>query len=89
MGSHSQKWLDHLLTGSVTEKVLNHIADAHGGKLSDSRYGKRMSGEGNMVMSIRQMFKMAVKKHLSGRKRMEYDLTIFRRPGEVKQMELF
>jgi nucleotide-binding universal stress UspA family protein len=22
LGSHSQKWLDHLLTGSVTEKVL-------------------------------------------------------------------
>lgn len=71
------------------EKVLHHIADAHGGQLNDSRYGKRMSGEGNMVLSIRQMFKMAVKKHLSGRKRMEYDLSLFRRPGEVKQMELF
>ena len=71
------------------EKVLHHIADAHGGQLSDSRYGKRMSGEGNMVLSIRQMFKMAVKKHLSGRKKMEYDLSLFRRPGEVKQMELF
>ena len=34
------------------EKVLHHIADAHGGQLSDSRYGKRMSGEGNMVLSI-------------------------------------
>ena len=68
---------------------MHQIADAHGGQLSDSRYGKRMSGEGNMVMSIQQMFKMAVKKHLSGRKRMEYDLTAFRRPGEVKQMELF
>ena len=71
------------------EKVLHHIRDAHGGQLNDSRFGKRMSGEGNMVLSIRQMFKMAVKKHLSGRKRMEYDLTAFRRPGEVKQMELF
>jgi len=71
------------------EKVLHHIADAHGGQLSDSRFGKRMSGEGNMVNSIRQMFKMSVKKHMSGRKRMEYDLTVFRRPGEVKQLELF
>lgn len=71
------------------EKVLHHIADAHGGQLNDSRFGKRMSGEGNMVLSIKQMFKMAVKKHLSGRKQMEFDLTAFRRPGEVKQMELF
>ena len=71
------------------EKVLHHIADAHGGTLNDSRYGKRMSGEGNMVKSINQMFKMAVKKHLSDRKRIPYDLTAFRIPGEVKQMELF
>jgi nucleotide-binding universal stress UspA family protein len=28
MGSHSQKWLDHLLTGSVTEKVLQKISIA-------------------------------------------------------------
>jgi len=24
MGSHSKKWLEHILMGSVTEKVLNH-----------------------------------------------------------------
>jgi nucleotide-binding universal stress UspA family protein len=28
MGSHSQKWLDHLLTGSVTEKVLQKTITA-------------------------------------------------------------
>lgn len=72
-----------------SEKVLHHIQDAHGGQLNDSRYGKRMSGEGNMIKSINQLFNMAVKQHLSGRVRMEYDLTLFRRPGENKQMELF
>ena len=71
------------------EKVLHHIADAHGGTLNDSRYGTRMRGEGNMVKSIQQMFRMAVKKHLSDRTRVPYNLTAFRRPGEVNQMELF
>ncbi|MBA3972280.1 MAG: PA0069 family radical SAM protein [Bacteroidetes bacterium] len=71
------------------EKVLHHIADAHGGTLNDSRFGTRMRGEGNLTQSIRQMFNMAVKKHLAGRDRQHYDLTLFRRPGEVKQMELF
>ena len=71
------------------EKVLHHIEDAHGGKLNDSRFGKRMRGEGNMVRSINQLFKMAVKKHLSGRDKFEYDLSVFRRPSEIKQMELF
>jgi DNA repair photolyase len=71
------------------EKVLHHIADAHGGSLNDSRYGTRMRGEGNMIQSISQLFKMSVKKHLAGRKHVTFDLTAFRRPGEVKQMELF
>lgn len=71
------------------EKVLHHIADAHGGSLSDSRFGTRMRGEGNMIRSIQQLFSMAVKKHLGERKHMEYDLTAFRRPGEVTQLELF
>ena len=71
------------------EKVLNQIAELHGGTLNDSRFGTRMRGEGNIAKSINQLFKMAVKKHLSGRERFEYDLTAFRRPGENKQMELF
>ena len=71
------------------EKVLHQIAEVHGGEINDSRYGKRMSGEGNIAKSINQLFKMSVKKHLLGRNKFEYDLTAFRRPGEVKQMELF
>lgn len=71
------------------EKVLHHIQDVHGGQLNDSRFGTRMKGEGNIAMSINQLFKMAVKKHLSGRDKFEYDLTAFRRPGEMKQLELF
>ena len=31
------------------EKVLNQIAECHGGSLSDSRFGTRMSGEGNIA----------------------------------------
>lgn len=71
------------------EKVLNQIAEVHGGQLNDSRYGKRMGGEGNIAGSINQLFNMAKRKYLSGRDRFEYDLTAFRRPGECKQMELF
>ena len=71
------------------EKVLHHISDAHGGQLNDSRFGTRMRGEGNMVNSISQLFKMSVKKYLAGRDRMEYNLKAFRRPGEVIQMGLF
>ncbi len=71
------------------EKVLHQIAEAHGGTLNNSRYNKRMSGEGNIAGAIKQLFNMAVKKHLSGRERFDYDLTAFRRPGETQQLELF
>lgn len=71
------------------EKVLHQIAEVHGGSANDSRYGKRMSGEGEIAGSINQLFKMAVKKHLAGRSWGEYDLTAFSRPGETQQLELF
>jgi len=48
-----------------------------------------MSGEGKIAESIKQLFKMSVKKHLSGRDTFEYNVTSFCRPGENKQMELF
>jgi len=71
------------------EKVLNHIRSAHGGNLNDSRFGVRMRGEGNISESIKQLFQMSVKRYLNGRTDFEFDLDAFRRPGEVKQMELF
>jgi DNA repair photolyase len=71
------------------EKVLHQIQEVHGGQVNDSRFGTRMRGEGNISQSINQLFKMAVKKHLSGRDKFEFDLTAFRRPGEVQQLELF
>lgn len=73
----------------AAEKVLNHIKAIHGGHLNDSRYGKRMSGEGNMAESIQQLFKMSVKKYLKGREKFEFNLMAFRRPGEVQQLQLF
>jgi DNA repair photolyase len=81
-------WL-HKNFPDAADKVLNHIKAAHGGQLNDSRYGTRMRGEGNMAASIKQLFNMAVKKHLSGKDKFEFDLTAFRRPGEVQQLELF
>ncbi|MBL0102915.1 MAG: PA0069 family radical SAM protein [Bacteroidetes bacterium] len=70
------------------EKVLNLIAACHGGSLSDSRFGTRMKGVGHEAESIRQLFKTAVRKHLSERKFPDYDLTLFHRPPMHGQTEL-
>ncbi len=72
------------------DKVLNHIASMHGGQLSDSRYGTRMRGEGNIAASIHQLFSMAVKKHMPNKVKFQYDLSVFERPKPKKdQLDLF
>jgi DNA repair photolyase len=88
IGAIFKDWI-HKNYPDRAEKVLNHIESIHGGTLNDSRFGTRMRGEGNISQSINQLFKLAVKKHLAGRDRFDYDLTAFRRPGEVEQLELF
>jgi DNA repair photolyase len=70
------------------EKVWNHIADCHGGKVNDSRWGTRMRGEGNIAESIRQLFKIAVRRYMPNPPKFAYDLTIFKRKGH-EQLSLF
>lgn len=70
------------------EKVLHQIMDCHGGKLSDSRYGVRMSGEGKIAAMIKDLFYTAATKYLQGKHYPDLDLTVFKRPGNG-QLTLF
>ncbi|WP_426583680.1 PA0069 family radical SAM protein [Mucilaginibacter sp. R-33] len=70
------------------EKVLNMIRSTHDGKLNDSDYGRRMSGEGKVAESIHQMFKMACKRFMSDRQMPEYDYSLFV-PRKGKQTSMF
>lgn len=46
------------------EKVWHQIQDCHGGKVNDSRWGIRTRGEGKIAEAIRNLFIMAVNKHM-------------------------
>ncbi|CAN5681031.1 PA0069 family radical SAM protein [soil metagenome] len=84
-------WLYRNLPGAA-EKIWNQIRECHGGQVNDSRFGTRMSGEGKIAESIRQLFTMAKKKYLSGRKMPDYDFTKFSRPmkeGDQLNLNLF
>lgn len=70
------------------EKVLAQIADCHGGKLNDSRWGTRMRGEGNIAKAIGDLFKMSKQKYLKDKVHRPYDLTQFCRP-QRGQLSLF
>ncbi len=70
------------------EKVLHMIADCHDGKLNDSRWGKRMSGDGKVAESIHQLFKISKKRFMEGRTMRPLNFEHFR-PSGGKQLNLF
>ena len=83
-----QNWLYKNLPDAA-DKIWNHIKSCHNGQVNDSRFGKRMSGDGKIAESIKQLFVIAKKKYMHGRSMPPYDLTIFKRPMKNGQMELF
>ena len=70
------------------EKVLNMIADCHEGKLNDSRWGARMTGDGHIATSINQLFRISVNRYLSGRSLRPFNMEHFT-PPNGKQLNLF
>ena len=70
------------------ERVLGQIAGVHGGKLNDSRWGKRMRGDGNVAEMVSRLFKISRNRYMEGRSMPEYNLSLFKRP-ERGQLRLF
>lgn len=70
------------------DKVLNMIKACHDGKLNDSDFGRRMSGDGNIAESIHQMFRMAINRFMRDRAMPEFDYSLFV-PKGGRQTTLF
>ncbi|MDT3402970.1 PA0069 family radical SAM protein [Mucilaginibacter terrae] len=89
-GSIAELFVDwiHKTFPDRAEKVLNLIRECHDGKLNDSEFGRRMSGDGEVAESIHQLYRMACKKYLAGREMPGYDLSIFT-PKTGRQVTLF
>jgi len=65
------------------EKVWNQVCSMHGGNVNDSQFGRRMRGEGNIADAIHQLFRTSKKKYFSGREMPPYNLTKFRKGGNL------
>jgi len=81
-----EDWL-HKNFPDRSEKIMNKISSLHGGKTSDSRFKKRMKGEGKYAQIIGDQFKMAMAKYFTP-KSFQYNLNLYE---EFKnpQMSLF
>ena len=62
------------------ERVMNRIRDLRGGKDYDSRFGKRMTGEGIWAELFAQRFRAACARHGLNRGGRSFDTTRFIRP---------
>jgi DNA repair photolyase len=69
------------------EKVLARLRDMHQGKLNDSTFGSRMTGEGPFAESIHQMFELH-RRRLGLTQHVPLSTTAFRRAGGG-QLDLF
>lgn len=69
-------------------KVIHGIEDCHGGKISDSRFGKRMRGEGKTSEMIHQMVKNARTRFFVQQERVELNKHVFVRTKKG-QLSLF
>ncbi|MGY5851196.1 PA0069 family radical SAM protein [Salegentibacter sp. F14] len=67
-------------------KVLNQIKSVHGGGLNDSRFGKRMKGEGEFASQVAQQFKLARRKYFSDKEQVRLNCKLHEgfKDGQMK-----
>lgn len=83
VGTIFSDWL-HKNFPDRAEKVWNQIQELHNGKVNDSEFGKRISGEGKISEIINQLFKVARRKHFSQLEPVRLDCTKFRKGGNYR-----
>lgn len=69
-------WLQKTMPDRA-DRILHQIAECHGGKLNDSRFGRRMKGEGRIAEQIHETFLVAKNKYLKGKAIPSLDNSLF------------
>ncbi len=70
------------------DKVWSQICETHGGKVSDSRIGVRMRGEGKLAESIHHLFKLSKQKFIKSTN-FEFNCDAFDYRAAKSQLSLF
>ncbi len=69
-------WLDHHFPDRA-DKVRHLVEQTHGGNLNDSKFGRRMSGEGAIAEQVKSMVILAQSRFFQDRKMPEYNRNHF------------
>lgn len=82
IGSIFEDWLRKNFPDRF-EKIWNQICSMHGGNVNDSKFGRRMAGEGNFADAIHQLYRVSKRKYFKDKTMPPYDLTKFRHRGTL------
>lgn len=66
------------------DKVMHQIESLHGGRVNDTAWGRRITGEGPLASSIQGLFRLSVKRYLTGKTMPEYDTQAFSPRHQLK-----
>jgi DNA repair photolyase len=81
------EWLERVVPARAG-KIINRIRDTRQGKLHDSRFGTRMTGEGEIARTIANLFEIATRKYNLSQEWSDVSITHFRR-RTPDQLEIF
>jgi DNA repair photolyase len=81
------EWLKRALPLRAS-KVLSRLREVRGGRMSDSRFGSRMSGEGKIAESIQDLFHLTCRRCHLNEQEIELSTRQFKRPS-AHQPSLF
>jgi len=73
---------------SKAEKIISLIKQVHNGKLNDSRWGVRKTGEGKLATIIHRQIALAKAKYMKGKSLPPYDISLHEH-YKSKQLNLF
>jgi DNA repair photolyase len=80
-------WLNKHYPGKAG-KILNRIKDLRGGKLNNSEWGKRFTGEGEIAEAIHSLFYISCEKYGMNKRHIKLTTSLFRHEFS-NQMDLF
>jgi DNA repair photolyase len=76
-----EAWLDRHAS-AAKDKVLGRVREMRGGRLNESRFGKRMRAEGEWAEVFRRLFRMTCQRLGLNERDLKLNTAAFRRPGE-------
>ncbi|RED93881.1 PA0069 family radical SAM protein [Marinoscillum furvescens] len=75
-----ENWLEKTYPDRL-HKVMNQVSELHGGKVNDTKWGRRITGSGQTAAMIKQLFDVAKSKYLKGKKMPPLSVAHFRKGG--------